>query len=182
MKSSFSWSSLFKSPTSRIFFGEPTHGKLKQVKLLCSPTSCTSCHHTLAKLNQETELCITKYIPLCDSPVHTGTTSSMPSAPSETNQVSDCHSSSLTTPSSIRILDISKIEVTNVLIHHVGKNGEHFYGENLIYEYSSKRHIKSKSGLNHGSSLIKVDWGGKLRVNHMHECMPSEVHQGDHDP
>ena len=29
---------------------------------------------------------------------------------------------------------------------------------------------------------MEVDWGGKLRVNHMHECMPSEVHWGDHDP
>ena len=29
---------------------------------------------------------------------------------------------------------------------------------------------------------MEVDWGGKLRVNHIHECMPSEVHWGDHDP
>ena len=29
---------------------------------------------------------------------------------------------------------------------------------------------------------MKVDWGGKLRVNHIHECMLSEVHWGDHDP
>ena len=90
MKSSLSWTSPFKSPTSSTFcFGEPTLGKLNQVKLLCSPTSCTSCHPTLAKLNQETELYITKYIPLCDSAVHTGTTSSVPSSPSETNRVSD---------------------------------------------------------------------------------------------
>ena len=74
------------------------------------------------------------------------------------------------------------IELTKDPIHHADKNGEHFYGENFIYEYPSKRHIKSKSGLNHGSSLMEVDWGGKLRVNHIHECMPSEVHWGDHDP
>ena len=101
MKSSFSWTSLFKSPkSSTLCFGEPTLGKLKQVKLLCSPTSSTLCDSTLAKLkqvkllcsptsstlcdptlaklNQETELCITKYSPLCDSVVHTGTNFSVP--------------------------------------------------------------------------------------------------------
>ena len=83
VKSSFSWSSLFKSPTSSTScFGEPTLGKIKQVKLLCSPTSCTSCHPTLAKLNQETELCITRYIHFGYSAVHTGTTSSVPNSPS----------------------------------------------------------------------------------------------------
>ena len=35
MKSSFSWTSLFKSPTSSaLCFGEPALGKLNQVKLL----------------------------------------------------------------------------------------------------------------------------------------------------
>ena len=29
---------------------------------------------------------------------------------------------------------------------------------------------------------MEVDWRVKLRVNHIHECMPSEVHWGDHDP
>ena len=42
MKSSFSWTSLFKSPTSStLCFGEPTLGKLNQVKLLCSISSST---------------------------------------------------------------------------------------------------------------------------------------------
>ena len=42
--SSFSWTSLFKSPTSNtLCFGDPTLAKLNQVKLLC-----------------ETEFCITK--------------------------------------------------------------------------------------------------------------------------
>ena len=87
MKSSFSWTSIFKSPTSNtLCFGEPTLGKLNQVKLLCSPTSSILCHSTLANLNQETEFCITKHIPLCDSVVHTGTTSSVPSSPSETDR------------------------------------------------------------------------------------------------
>ena len=161
MESPFSWNSFLKSPrSSTLCFGEPT----------------------LANLNQETEFCITKHIPLCDSAVHTGTPFSVPRSPSETNRVSDCHSSLVTTPSSRRILEKPKNEVAKVLIHHVGKNGEHFYGKNLIYEYPSKRHIKSKSGLNHGSSLMEVDWGRKLRVNLIHECMPSEVHWGDHDP
>ena len=58
MASSFSWTSLFKSPTSStLCFGDPTLAKLDQVKLLC-----------------ETEFCITKSIPLCDPVVHTGTT------------------------------------------------------------------------------------------------------------
>ena len=58
MASSFSWTSLLKSPTSStLCFGDPTLAKLNQVKFLC-----------------ETELCITKYIPLCDPVVHTGTT------------------------------------------------------------------------------------------------------------
>ena len=93
MKRSFSWTSLFKSPTSStLCIGERTLGKLKQVKLLCSPTSITLCDPTLAKLNQETELCITKYIPLCDSVVHTGTNFSVPRSSSETNQVSNCNS------------------------------------------------------------------------------------------
>ena len=53
MASSFSWTSLVKSPTSStLCFGDPT---LDQVKLLC-----------------ETELYITKYILLCDPVVHTG--------------------------------------------------------------------------------------------------------------
>ena len=41
-KSSFSWTCLFKSPTSStLCFREPTLGKLNQVKLLCSLSSST---------------------------------------------------------------------------------------------------------------------------------------------
>ena len=174
MKSSFGWTSLFMSPTSSILcFGEPTLGKLNQVKLMCSPTSSTLCDPTLANLNKETEFCITVHIPLCDSAVHTGTPFSVPRSPSETNRVSNFHSSLVTTLPSRRILDKPKIEVTKVLIHHVGKNGEHFYGENSIYEYPSKMHIKStqhmgilhafnncvRETFNHGLSPSDVDWG-----------------------
>ena len=79
-----------------------------------------------------------------------------------------------------------KIEVTKDPIYHVGKNGEHSYGENFIYEYPSKRHTKSNQHMgilhvfsmsnqhmgilhafsncvretfNHGLSPPKVDWG-----------------------
>ena len=70
MESSFSWTYLFKSPTSStLCFGEPTLTKLTQVKLLCNPTSSTLCDFTLGKLNQETEFYITNRTPL----VHTGT-------------------------------------------------------------------------------------------------------------
>ena len=42
MKSSFNWTSHFKSPTSTpLCFGEPTHGKHNQFKMLCNPTSNT---------------------------------------------------------------------------------------------------------------------------------------------
>ena len=130
MKSSFSWTSLFKSPTSSILcFGEPTLGKLNQVKLLCSPSTSTLWDPTLAKLNQEIKLCISKHIPLCDSSVHTGTPFSVPSSSSETNRVSNSHFSLLTTPSSRMILGKPKIEVTKVLTHQVGKNDEYFHGE-----------------------------------------------------
>ena len=32
-----------------------------------------------------------------------------------------------------------------------------------------------------GCMLMQVDWGGKLRVNHINECMPSEVDWGAHE-
>ena len=90
MRSHFSWTSLFKSRTSStLCFSEPTLGKLNQVKLLCSPTSSTLCDPTLAKLNEETEFCITMHIPLGDSVVHIGTTFSVPRSSSETDRVSD---------------------------------------------------------------------------------------------
>ena len=124
MKSSFSWTS------STLCFGEPTLGKLTQVKLLCSISSRTLWDPTLAKSNQETEPCITKHIPLCDSAGHTGIPFPTPRSSSETNRVSNSHSSLVTTLSSRMILGKPKIEVTKVLTHNNGKNGEHFYGEN----------------------------------------------------
>ena len=125
MESSFSWTYLFKSPTSStLCFGEPTLRKLNQVKLLCNPTSSPLCDFTLGKLNQETGFYITNHTPLI---VHTGTPFCMPKSSPGSIRVSDCHSSLVATPSSRLILDKPKIEVNKALIHHIGKNGEHFY-------------------------------------------------------
>ena len=144
MESSFSWTYLFKSPTSStLCFGKPTLRKLNQVKLLCNPTSSTLCDFTLGKLNQESGFLF-----------HTGTPFSMPKSFPGTNRVSDCNS----------------IEVNKALIHHIGKNGEHFYGENFIYDFpKSWKHIKEvdwgyKLKLNYttfGYILKEIDWGGK---------------------
>ena len=145
MKSSFSWTNLFKSPRSRtLCFGEPILRKLNQVRLLCNPPSNTLCDPTLGKLHQETKSCITKHIPLCDSAAHTGTPFSVPRSPSETNRVSDFHSSLVTIPSSRRILDKPKIEVTKVLIHHVGKNGSISMGR-ISYMNTPQRGTSSQT-------------------------------------
>ena len=166
MKSTFSWTNPFKSTTSSILcFGEPT----------------------LGKPNKETEFFITIHITFGDSVVHTETTFSVPRSSSETNRVSDCHFSLVTTPSSRRILDKPKIEVTNVLIHHVGKNGEHSYGVNFIYEYSSKMHIKSNQHMGILHALIKPNqhmgilhiFSNSVTETFNNVLSPSEVEWGD---
>ena len=83
------------------------------------------------------------HIPLCDPVVHTGITFSVPRSSYETDRVFDCNSSLVTTPSSRMIPDKLKIEVTEDPIHHVGKNGEHFYGENFIYMNTPQRGTSS---------------------------------------
>ena len=204
MKSSFSWTTLFKSPTSSsLCFGEPTLGKLTQVKLLCSITSRTLWEPTLAKSNQETELCIIKHIPLCDSAGHTGIPFPTPRSSSETNRVSNKHSSLVTTPSSRKIFDKPKIEVTKVLTHTNGKNGQHFYWEN--WRNTNKNgensdcnsrlvteNLMHHNGRNGGHSCVpfnlsntscgfmvkEVDWGGKHPINSVvdwqkHETYPT---------
>ena len=200
MESSFSWTYPFKSPTSStLCFGEPTLRKLNQIKLLCNPISSTPRDFTLGKLNQETEFYITKHTPL----VHTGTPFSMPKSYSGTNRVSVCHSILVTTSSSRWILDKPKIEVTKGLIHHIGENGEHFYGENFIHEYpKSWRHIKSNQNIgthhtfndcvretfDHGPSPSEIDWGDAIDVPIKHGpnytpngCTLTEVDWGAHD-
>ena len=198
MGSSFSWTCLLKSPTSNtLCFGEPTLRKLNQVKLLCNPTPSTLCDFTHGKLNQETGFL-----------VHTGTPSSTPNSSPGKNRVSDCHYSLVTTPSSRLIHDKPKLEVNKARMHHIGKNGEHFYGENFIYDFSkSFKHIKEvvwgdKLKLNYttfGYMLMEIDWGGKPNYasygcpmanrkghkthnpNHMKEPLLSKVDWGAHD-
>ena len=145
MKSSFSWTCPSKSPTSStLCFGEPR----------------------LGKLNQETDVYMTKH---------------MPKPSSGANRVSVSHSSLVT------------------------KNGEHFYGENIIHDFpKSWKHIKEvdwgdKLQLNyttHGYMLMEIDWGGKFNYTSCgypmaiwqgHEKHPtghktSEVDWGGHDP
>ena len=160
MESSFSWTYPFKSPTSStLCFGEPTLRKLSQVKLVFNPISSTLCDFTLEKFNQETEFYITKH---------------MPKYSSGTNRVFDCHSNLVTTSSSRWILDKPRIEVTKALMHHIGMNGEYFYGEDFIYDFpKSWKHIKEvdwgdKLKLNYttfGYMLMEIDWGGKPNYN-----------------
>ena len=167
MKSSFSWTSLFKSPTSStLCFAEPTLGKLNQVKLLCSISSSTLWDPTLTKSNQETELCITKHIPLCDSAIHTGSPFSVSNFSSETNQVSNRHSRLVTTPSSRKIHGKPKFEVTKDLTHTNGKNGEHFYGDNW--------HNTTKNGENsdYNSSLVTKNLMHHAGRNGEYSCVP----------
>ena len=75
----------------------------------------------------------------------------------------------MTTPSSRLIHDKPKIEVTKALIHHIGENWEHFYGDNFIYDFpQSWKHIK------------EVDWGDKLKLNYTTSgYMFKEVDWGD---
>ena len=188
MKSTFSWTSFYKIHTSNtLCFGEPTHGKLNQVKLLCSSKSSTLCDPALAKLNliklsSETEFCITMHIPLCDLG-NPGTTLSVPRSSSETDRVSDCKSSIVTTPSSRMVPGKLKIEVTNDPIYHVGKNGEHSYGENFICEYPSERHTKSNQhmGILHVFSKSNQHMGvlhafsNCVRETFNHGLSPSEI-------
>ena len=127
MKSTFSWTSFYKIHTSStLCFAEPTLENLNQAKLLYS-----------IKLSSGTSLSVLR-------------------SPSETNRVSDRQSILVTTPSSRRILDKPKIEVTKVLIHHVGKNGEHFYGEIPCMNTPQKVHqVKPPDG--HPSCLQQIE-------------------------
>ena len=171
MKSSFSWTSLFKSPTSStLCFGEPTLGKFNQVMLLCAPSSSTSWDPTFAKLNQEIKLCITKHIPLCDSSVHTGTPFSVPSSSSETDRVSNSNSSLVTTPPSRMILGKPKIEVTKVLTHQVGKNEEYFHGEN--WHNTTKNGENSDCNSSLVTSLVTKNLMHHAGRNGEHSCVP----------
>ena len=147
-------------------------------------------------------------IPLCDSAGHTGIPFPTPRYSSETNRVSNRHSNLVTTPSSRMILGKPKIEVTKVLPHNSGKNGEHFYWENwhnttkngensdcnsilvtknLMHHAGRNRKPSSVPfNLNNtscGFMLKEEDWGRNLKLNYTSGGLNiSEVDWGDHDP
>ena len=145
MKSSFSWTCPFKSPTSStLCFGEPT----------------------LGKLNQETNVYMTKH---------------MPKPSSGANRVSVSHSS-LVTKNGEHFYGEN-------FIHDFPKSWKHIkevdWGDNLKLYYTT-----------HGYMLMEIDWGGKFNYTSCgypmanwqgHEKHPtghktSEVDWGGHDP
>ena len=145
MKSSFSWTCPFKSPTSStLCFGEPT----------------------LGKINQETDVYMTKH---------------MPKPSSGANRVSISHSS-LVTKNGEHFYGEN-------FIHDFPKSWKHIkevdWGDKLKLNYTT-----------YGYMLMEIDWGGKFKYtscgNPManwqgHEKHPtghkaSEVDWGGHDP
>ena len=145
MKSSFSWTCPFKSPTSStLCFGEPT----------------------LGKINQETDVYMTKH---------------MPKPSSGANRVSVSHSS-LVTKNGEHFYGEN-------FIHDFPKSWKHIkevdWGDKLKLNYTS-----------YGYMLMEIDWGGKFNYTSCghpmanwqgHETHPtghktSEVDWGGHDP
>ena len=145
MKSSFSWTCPFKSPTSStLCFGEPT----------------------LGKINQETDVYMTKH---------------MPEPSSGANQVFIRHSSLVTKNG-------EHFYVENFL-HDFPKSWQHIkevdWGDKLKLNYTT-----------YGYMLMEIDWGGKFNYTSCgysmtnwqgHETHPtghktSEVDWGGHDP
>ena len=133
---------------------------------MCSISSRTIWDPTVAKSDQETELCVTTHIPLCDSAGHTGIPFPTPRSSSETNRVSNRLSGLVTTPSTTMILCKHWIEVTKVLTHNNGKNVGHFYGE--------KWHNTTKNGNNsdRNSSLATKNIMHHADTNQEHSCVP----------
>ena len=145
MKSSFSWTCPFKSPTSStLCFGEPT----------------------LGKINQETDVYMTKH---------------MPKPSSGANRVSVSHSSLM--PKN------GEHFYGENFIHDFPKSWKHIkevdWGDKLKLNYTT-----------HGYMLMEIDWGGKFNYTSCgypmanwqgHEKHPpghktSEVDWGGHDP
>ena len=145
MKSSFSWTCPFKSPTSNtLCFGEPT----------------------LGKINQETDVDMTK---------------PMPTPSSGANRVSVSHSSLMTKN--------GEPFYGENFIHDFPKSWKHIkevdWGDKLKLNYTT-----------HGYMLMEIDWGGKFNYTSCgypmanwqgHETHPtghkaSEVDWGGHDP
>ena len=158
------------------------------------------------KAQSRNQALITKHIPLCDSAGHTGIPVPTPRSSSETNRVSNNHSSLVTTPSSRMILGKSKIEVTKVLAHNSGKNGEDFFWENWhnatkngdnsdrnsILVIKNLMHHAGRNGeqsclpfnLNNtscGFMLKEVDWGGKHPINSVIDWQSHETYPAGHN-
>ena len=74
-----------------------------------------------------------KFIHPSPKPRMTKTPFSVPSSSSETNRVSNSHSSLVNIPSSRMMLGKPMIEVTKVLTHQVGKNEEYQVGKSEEY-------------------------------------------------
>ena len=145
MKSSFSWTCPFKSPTSStLCFGEPT----------------------LGKINQETDVYMTKH---------------MPKPSSGANRVSVSHSS-LVTKNGEHFYGENFIHDFPMSWKHIK---EVDWGDKLKLNYTT-----------HGYMLMEIDWGGKFNSTSRgypkanwqgHETHPtghktSEVDWGGHDP
>ena len=145
MKSSFSWTCLFKSPTSStLCFGEPT----------------------LGKLNQETDVHMTKH---------------MPKSSSGANRVSVSHSS-LVTKNGEHFYGENFIHDFPKSLKHIKKVD---WGDKHKLNYTP-----------YGYMLMEIDWGGKFNYTSCghpmanwqgHETHPtghktSEVDWGGHDP
>ena len=145
MESSFSWTCPFKSPTSStLCFGEPT----------------------LGKINQETDVYMTKY---------------MPKPSSGANRVSVSHSS-LVTKNGEHFYGENFIHVFPKSWKHIK---EVDWGDKLKLNYTT-----------YGYMLMEIDWGGKFNYTSCghpmanwqgHETHPtghktSEVDWGGHDP
>ena len=130
----------------------------------------------------------------------------MPSSSSETNRVSNSHTSLVTTPSSRMIHGKPKIEVTKVLTHTNGKNGEHFYGKNWYNTTkngeNSERNssLVTKNQMHHAGRngyhycvpfnlnntscrfmLKEVDWGGKHPINSVIDWQSQETYPAGHN-
>ena len=155
---------LSHEPTLAKLNQEPTLAKINQVKLLC-----------------ETESYITNSSSIGYTQQHIGAA----------HRFSVFHSSLVIFPSSRMILDKLKIEVTKDPIDPVGKNGEHFIKSNqhmdilhafINYVRATSNHGLSPSGVDlgdpkgeltemlkytsNGCMLMKVDWGGNLKLIH----------------
>ena len=138
-----------------------------------SPTSSTLCfgEPTLRKFTQVKLLCNPISSTLCGFTLgkhNQETESHITKHTPLVNRVSDCHSNLVTTPSSRLILD---------------KNGEHFYGENFIYDFPKLKFNYTTSGY----MLKEVDWGDKPNCTscgcpmaNWHESLLSEVDWGAH--